>query len=344
MRPIFIGGCPRSGTTLLAGLLGGHPECLAIPEMQFKFPLMRRVDVASGTIPPEDVLVELRGNWRFGIWDIDIDPDGFRNAWREDRDARDGVERLTFAQAVRGVVRCFAADARAAEPAVWVDHTPDNIRYAHRLLEHFRDATMIHIVRDGRGVAASVIPLDWGPNTAWSTAHWWPEWLAFGLAAEQAHPTRVIRVHFEHLLRDPRSVLSEVCEVAGLEVPEHLGTRTEIRLPSYTHSQHRLVSRAPDASRADAWRRSLPPRHVEMFESYAGDLLRTLGYDLEFGDSARRRTRPEKASTQMTELLRAGTNHVRHSLRVRGALRNSGRGGPRAESAPAATAHARRDP
>src|SRR5919198_5186031 len=41
-RPLFIGGCPRSGTTLLRALLDNHPE-LAIPrETNFVRPLWWR--------------------------------------------------------------------------------------------------------------------------------------------------------------------------------------------------------------------------------------------------------------------------------------------------------------
>lgn len=31
-QPVFICGCPKSGTTLLASLLDGHSELLIIPE------------------------------------------------------------------------------------------------------------------------------------------------------------------------------------------------------------------------------------------------------------------------------------------------------------------------
>ncbi|MFL5475589.1 MAG: sulfotransferase, partial [Gemmatimonadales bacterium] len=34
MRPLFIGGCERSGTTMLAAMLGGHSRCLCLPESQ----------------------------------------------------------------------------------------------------------------------------------------------------------------------------------------------------------------------------------------------------------------------------------------------------------------------
>lgn len=36
---VFIGGAPRSGTTLLGSILGSHSQMLATPESQFKFEL-----------------------------------------------------------------------------------------------------------------------------------------------------------------------------------------------------------------------------------------------------------------------------------------------------------------
>ena len=41
--PIFIGGCPRSGTTMLGDLLSNHSEIGFIPELNFKLPLFKKV-------------------------------------------------------------------------------------------------------------------------------------------------------------------------------------------------------------------------------------------------------------------------------------------------------------
>ena len=46
----------------------------------------------------------------------------------------------------------------------WVDHTPVNLKFFMHLVKHYERAKFIHIVRDGRAVASSVIPLEWGPN------------------------------------------------------------------------------------------------------------------------------------------------------------------------------------
>ena len=40
-RPIFLVGCPRSGTTLLSTMLHGHPRLAMPPETRFLLPAYR---------------------------------------------------------------------------------------------------------------------------------------------------------------------------------------------------------------------------------------------------------------------------------------------------------------
>ena len=65
LRPIFIGGCDRSGTTLLGAMLGAHPRHVAVPEMPFKVPLLE-----SGSVRGNDALAMLSREWRFKIWTL----------------------------------------------------------------------------------------------------------------------------------------------------------------------------------------------------------------------------------------------------------------------------------
>jgi Sulfotransferase family len=36
LQPIFIGGCPRSGTTMLGSMIGSMSSCIVTPESIFK--------------------------------------------------------------------------------------------------------------------------------------------------------------------------------------------------------------------------------------------------------------------------------------------------------------------
>jgi hypothetical protein len=49
MKPIFIGGCERSGTTLLGAMLGTHPRYLCVPEMKFKIDVLSSSGEESAT-------------------------------------------------------------------------------------------------------------------------------------------------------------------------------------------------------------------------------------------------------------------------------------------------------
>lgn len=151
MRPVFIGGCERSGTTLLGSMLGGHNDCLCVPEMQFKFNILRLT--ASGdqnSVDTVNILRRLSDRSRFRIWELDV--------------ASVTHKRLSCRELIEWIVTAYSQKVGKPAPAVWVDHTPANIRYAWTLLHLFPDAKMIHIIRDGRAVAASILPLDWGPT------------------------------------------------------------------------------------------------------------------------------------------------------------------------------------
>ena len=291
LRPIFIGGCPRSGTTLLGALIGAHSRCVCVPEMQFKVYPMHRAFASPEGLTSREVarLIEYHPyfqNWGISAGD-DTRPDGTR---------------LTYRQAVDDLVRRYATAVALPNADVWADHSPQNIVQTRTLLERFPDATILHIVRDGRGVAASLFPLRWSVNTVFAAATVWAEHIAHGLAAELAHPERVHRVQYEELVRDPQRVMRRICDVTKLEWEPQLGTVTRFRVPSATAHQHPNVSRPPDPSRADAWRTSLTRRQIEIFESISGSLLANLGYPLEFEGQAAPPSKQEKLRATLGEL------------------------------------------
>jgi hypothetical protein len=187
---------------------------------------------------------------------------------------------------------------------MWLDHTPKNVRYAHTLFAAFPDARMVHIVRDGRAVAASILPLDWGPNVIDSAARFWAERLAYGLAAELCWPEKIIRVHYEDLIQHSQSTLKALCEHLTISYDPAMSQGRGFQVPSYTAQQHLLVGKAPDPTRIDAWKQQLTPRQIEIFENLTGDLLKTFGYTTDFGLSARKITWQESITAGLQEFYK----------------------------------------
>jgi hypothetical protein len=201
--------------------------------------------------------------------------------------------------------------------SIWVDHTPENINYAALLLELFPRSKIVHIIRDGRAVANSILPLDWGPNTIVKAAPWWKAVVREGLALEALLPgEQVLRVRYEDLVNEPEATVRGLC--AGLELLYEPGMlRADgFRPPGYTASQHKMIGKRPDPSRATRWRTMLSPRQVEIFEAEAADLLVQTGYPLVYGARAQPPTFWERRAAGVKEFLRGDIiNGVRWLVR-----------------------------
>jgi hypothetical protein len=252
-------------------MLGAHPDCICTPESEFM------TDVLRVSADPGARLASIVADERFLPWEGDLD------ALRQELATHGG----DYAESLLRIVRRYAASVGREGARVWIDHTPLNARVAATLLEMFPAARFIHIVRDGRAVAASVLPLTWGPNTVERSAHWWIELVAFGLALESWGRERVMRVRYEDLVGDPESTVRSLSAFTGLSFDPVMLRADGFRPPPDPVKQHALIGQPPRRDRARAWTTALTPRQIEIVEFVAGDLLRYLGYDVQFGLKAR---------------------------------------------------------
>jgi hypothetical protein len=195
-------------------------------------------------------------------------------------------ECLDYGRFLHSLVDGYSTCVDKSSYELWVDHTPKNVRHLQALLTLFPDSKAIHIVRDGRGVAASVMSLDWGPNTVIAAAHWWVHHLAFGLAAESYYGNeRVFRVRYEDLVSRPQVELSRICAWLDLEYVDEMSRGGGFEFAQGLFRYHSLIHDAPEASRATAWKDSLSEREIRTFESRTNDLLPYLGYELLFQET-----------------------------------------------------------
>lgn len=303
-RPVFVGGCSRSGTTLLGAMLGVGADRLTVPEAEFKWQLLAHLGTPGPDVDLAAAAAFLRRDWKFRFWGCDL-PTPVAGS------------RAPYAGLVSAVVLRHGRRVGKPAPALWIDHTPGNIRCALTLARLFTDARFVNVVRDGRAVAASVLPLDWGPNDVIEAARHWATQIALGLAAEQAlGGARVLTVRYEDLVAEPDVVLRRICAFIDTPFdPAMLGTR-EYRVPGYSVAQHGLVGSAPDRARVDGWRGTLSRRQVETFEDTSGELLAYLGYELDYGVLAHRLPPLEHLrSSSVSVLRRWSVNRARRLLR-----------------------------
>ncbi|WP_170395175.1 sulfotransferase family protein [Ruegeria arenilitoris] len=266
VRPIFIGACPRSGTTFLGDRVGALLNGRVMPESQFKRPALRALAVNG----PEVAVKVLDSERSYRLW--------------RDRPARETLLKCNDAASFLSHL-VFPEGVPVGTAPIWVDHTPINFEDFSILRRAFPNARFVNLVRDGRAVFSSVRGLEWGPRNPMHASWWWAARTAPGLAASLRHPDCCITVRYEDLARghldDWSSLLSFLTAGEKRSVtPEELSASSGFEVPDYTRHQHQLVGEAPSADRVESWRTTLSQREIEIFEANnGGALLEMLGYD-----------------------------------------------------------------
>jgi len=252
-------------------MLGSHPKYVTTPECQFKVRLARWLDWSKDLNADKlrSAFELLERYFRFLIWDICIDK----------KEYFEYNQNYSLRSLIEYVVLSYAKQQLGKEnPVVWFDHDPYNLRDRHTILQHFPDAKFVHIVRDGRAVAASVMPRDWGPNTSYYAAYFYKKSVGHGLRAEsELSQNQIIRIKYENLIQNPEHQLKMICHWIGIEFSSCMLEAKGFKPPAYTQQQHRAFNQRADTSKEADWATRLNARQVRVFESVVGDLLEQLG-------------------------------------------------------------------
>jgi len=280
---LFVVGCPRSGTTLLQRMLDSHPRLAVANDTHFipralEKTAPRAMDevLRQGDVPLTPDLVEgVRRYHRFGR--LGIDEQAFERSAAASSTYREFVGRL-YAELA----------SRRGKPKAG-EKTPDYVRHLPFLHALFPWAKTIHIIRDGRDTALSL--LDWatgqkGPGrlALWrkdplaAAALWWRWQVKSGReAGRRLGPAHYLEVRYERLVDRPVQELANIA--AFLNVP------FAVQMLTYHHGRTRyeegLSAKSawlPPTSGLRDWRTQMAPENVELFEALAGDLLAELGY------------------------------------------------------------------
>lgn len=260
--PIVIGGCPRSGTTLIRVILDTHPNICCGPESEI-FKLGRRNPV--------------------------------RLAERFDLDKAEVValQKRSESQA-EFIERFFAMYCRRTGKKRWAEKTPINIQSLDFLFDRFPKARFIHMIRDGRDVICSLRthprhklidgklvklntnkPIDQCIDT-------WVRETGRGLAW-RGDP-RYFELRYEDIVSDPVATLKRTFEFLGEPWDPVVLSFHEVKSASRDVSKFPQNPEAvqPLSSKSHGrWKRDLSEEELRLFCERASDLMREFGYEME---------------------------------------------------------------
>lgn len=236
--PVFVGGTGRSGTTIVGELIGASPHYAMVPiEMRFHVDAGGLSHLARRRVSMAEFRERLLQSWYIRKPNAN-GPRGlhvFISRSRLDR----ALDRLEQDHPTDPWAACGAflrevtsASLEPGEPqSSWVEMTPPNARAMHTLARMLPEARFIHLIRDGRDVASSVVRRSWGPNDMPTALEWWgDELIKIHRARERTDPARVMEIRLESLVGDAReAVLEEVRTFIGVpgdpEMKEFFDTR-----------------------------------------------------------------------------------------------------------------------
>jgi hypothetical protein len=237
--PCFLVGSERSGTTLLRLMLDHHPDIAFDKEFDFTVTMVSD----TGQLPPVEKYVK----WVVTVrgMSFEVDPS------------------LSYLD----LVHDFLQQKRAASKAK--AHVGATV---HREFERLRflwpTARYIHLVRDPRDVARSVVQKGWAGNVYHAAEFWLDAERSWDTLAPHLSDDRAIEVRYEDLVTDPERTLTAICRFIG--VPYSLRMLDySADAPQYPPPDPRLVAQ---------WRTKLEPRDVALVEIRTGALLENRGY------------------------------------------------------------------
>jgi len=254
--PIFVGGCPRSGTTLLRAMLDSHPAIVCGPELR-ALPALAGLSADMRRIVGET----LRTHYRLPTEQLDA----------------------IFARLIASFLeplRNASGKRRIAEK------TPANALHFAELAQLFPEAHFVQIVRDGRDVVASLLAMDWkdargaplaitrDPRSAARA------WAAHVRAGRQAPPQRYHELRYERLVADPEGALRSLFGFLGEAWSEEAlaYAREDRSAEGVNETSAGRIALAPDMTAIGRWRRDLSAEARKAVSEEAGALLAELGY------------------------------------------------------------------
>jgi hypothetical protein len=140
-----------------------------------------------------------------------------------------------------------------------------------KLLRVFPDAKIVHIVRDPRDVATSILQYPWGPNNAVVAALVWGRLVRTARdVGRQLGPERYLEVSYRNLLQAPREEMSRLMTFV-------CGQVDEARLEAYVTE----TAANPLRNNLNTWRNGLTEKQAALVESACGVEMTEFGFTRE---------------------------------------------------------------
>lgn len=264
--PVFVVGVPRSGTTWVQRMLVEHPDAWPLVET---YMFSRQIGLgallrSAGRARDADQLAEA--------------PAGLGRLF----------SRPELVDEVRVIARRWLRRGSDPDARFVVEKSPWHLRELDVIAEVLPEARYVHVVRDGRDVAVSLIAArrTWsreGPDRAMDVvreaAVLWADGIDRGRVASAQLGDRLLEIRYEEIHADPHAASARLFRHAGMPHDDELVARA-VRTTDFERiPEPKGEDRALRAGRVGDWRARFGMSAAIAFERRAGEVLRETGYE-----------------------------------------------------------------
>ena len=270
--PVFVVGCPRSGTTLLYHMLLSAGGFVVYRAESHSFNLLAH---RFGNLKSASSRAALADAWPRSK--------AFRISGLDESEVRDAISRCRCAgEFLQSIMKAMAVRQGVTR---WADTTPDHLLYLSEIKRQIPDALFIHIIRDGRDVALSYAqqgwshPLPWDKGEELSVAALYWQWsVQRGRESGSKLAGDYLEIRFEDLVGSPQKSLPRI----GAFI-DHVLDAERIQSAAIGSVSKPNTSFKTDSGQFDPlerWKKQLNPEQLLQLELLIGDSLHELDYPL----------------------------------------------------------------
>ncbi len=256
--PILIGGCPRSGTTLLRALIGMHPD-FAAPKKEYNVFIGKNNDDILKNILgfSSDEIIKLKKPWKNIVY--------FSEKVLKNYMKKSGKKRIVL-------------------------KLPYYIIYINELFHYFPNAKFIHLIRDGRDVSCSlrthpkwkiengmIKQTNLKNSFKWCVRRW-VTCLNCGIKWKKSK--NYFEIKYEDLVNNTINVMSELFEFLNVKkIPDNDLLSFYKYEKNEDHVQNIEVGKKIYKNSIGRWKKDMSKDEVVLFKKMAGKLLVDLEYE-----------------------------------------------------------------
>ena len=209
LTPVFIVGCPRSGTTLLQSLLSAHPEVCSFPESHFFHHLLSSQNVCQKWlgIAPSNIRVDLEKFVRL------LNDDSLMSLIPK--------RAICVEQYAQSFVNVLDAFTLKSNNHIWIEKPPIHLRYIKEIECFYDKPKFIHIIRSGIDVVSSLYevtnkyPEEWGGARSINACI--SRWLSdVRISLSYFDQPEHHMIPYEYLVKDTSSAVRQLCTFLGI--------------------------------------------------------------------------------------------------------------------------------